>query len=607
MEKDRAWADERMAQGLRYGAADQDDLALQSFLEVLTHDPDYPRINKNCGLALEKLGHTRAALLHYQRAVALDPVDTDLLAWIHRGCRDLFSQALAAYCADTLAVAESLCRELLEIDVRDFNAWTLLGQILLQKGYPVRARMHRHLAMAIQSRDPVYFDEAVRTASCDGPLCLELARALNRLGVLDAAEAAYQLALAAGPYHAQAYVELGLIQQRSARFFDAQTQFASAVNLNPCAENYDLLAQAMELSGRFEGALATYLEALDRNPENIPCHVRYGYALLRLGYWAEGWHRLQRMFSKRGLAAYGGAWLLRTSCPLLEDLQQVRDKSIAVVNWGRLSDTIMFSQLAQHLEHSGAARVEFIFTKEQYSEGDACLHARNVWDYPASIVSEPSELDKYDAWIPVMSLPALLQIDSSFRARGPYLFADTQLRAQWRHRLSCSAGRLKVGLAWSGDAKNFYDGNRSIPVAALFDELLTTSEVDWYVIQRNERNQDLSAHHHARIFDFSAELTTLDDCAALIAELDLVISVDSAPAHIAAALGKPVWLLLSAAGDWRWGRPHRVIHWYDSMTRYRQHKLGEWTELLRRVSRELRHLCDASLKEDSVSVPSASS
>jgi len=345
-------------------------------------------------------------------------------------------------------------------------------------------------------------------------------------------------------------------------------------------------AETLDRAGDFERALFHYMRASSLSPENPLFHIHYGHALFRSGRWKEGWRETSWYWKPQGLAVYS-PWGLHTPIPLLREGDGVEGKSILVTGWGGLGDWVMFIQLAQQLTRRGAAAVTL------HLNHNLSFFGRNRWGFPiisATTVGEfYSAMEQFDAWVPNGYLPAVLDLEpADIQGTEAYFAADAERRSHWRDVLSSTGPtRRKIGLAWSGDPGNLYECNRSIATQDLLGLLGKTSGIDWYVVQKNDRNAELEALRLPFVFDHSNAFVDLDETAALMSELDLIISVDSLPAHLAASLGKPVWLLLSAAGDWRWGLEGHATPWYGSMRIHRQKAPGDWTDVLERVAAEL--------------------
>lgn len=345
------------------------------------------------------------------------------------------------------------------------------------------------------------------------------------------------------------------------------------------------LAELLDRAGEGEQALPHYRAAVEGAARNPVHHIHLGYALLRQGAWREAWPEMAWYWREEGLALFS-PWGLLCSTPVLRHASEAVGKSILVTGWGGGGDIIQFSRYAHRLLAAGASRVTL------HATHNVSFFARNRWGLPA-VTHLPRDLiglvNRYDAWVSNAALPGLFDVTAAdCKAEPAYFHADPGKLAYWRARLGhvACAQSLKVGIAWSGDPTNLYEHNRSIPTAQLLP-LLRVPGVQWYVIQKNEGNAQLASSNLPGVHDWSADFHDFDDTAALVAQLDLVISVDSFAAHLAGSLGVPCWLLLSAAGDWRWGVPGKTTLWYDSLRLLRQRQLNEWTETLERVAQAL--------------------
>jgi hypothetical protein len=190
-------------------------------------------------------------------------------------------------------------------------------------------------------------------------------------------------------------------------------------------------------------------------------------------------------------------------------------------------------------------------------------------------------LPEFDWHLPLMSLPLALRIFEPLPMGEPYLHADAGLRASWRERLGPSS-ELRVGLAWKGNPAHKRDRVRSMALTTMAG-LLKSPGVRFYSLQAGADQAERESLAAADVIDWTSHLANFAETAALVAELDLIISVDTAVAHLAGALGRPVWTLLPYAADWRWGQEAETTPWYPTMRLFRQHERGDWRSVLRRV------------------------
>jgi len=218
------------------------------------------------------------------------------------------------------------------------------------------------------------------------------------------------------------------------------------------------------------------------------------------------------------------------------------------------------------------------------------------------VVARGEELPAFDVHCPVGSLPLAFKTESAtIPADIPYLAADQARVAKWRARLGelerrprggiaeDRVPRFRVAVTWSGNPQHANDRNRSIPFAGLAP-LWSAPAIEFISIQRELRSDDARMlGDQARITDLGSELDDFADTAAVLALVDLVITVDTSVAHLAGAMGRPVWILLPFAADWRWGQASETSRWYPSARLLRQPTLGDWKGVLERVRADLEH------------------
>jgi hypothetical protein len=208
---------------------------------------------------------------------------------------------------------------------------------------------------------------------------------------------------------------------------------------------------------------------------------------------------------------------------------------------------------------------------------------------PGSIVIKPADarLPPFDVWCPLMSLPHILgtRVDS-IPAALPYLGTRRGIAERQQRNLAGMTG-LRAGLAWAGSARHVNDLRRSIGLERL-RPLLEVPGVSWASLQVGPRAADLADLPAGTIADLSGRLTDFAETAGAIANLDLVITIDTAVAHVAGAIGKPVWIMLPFSPDWRWMLERDDSPWYPTMRLYRQPRPGDWDDVLARVAVDLR-------------------
>jgi hypothetical protein len=208
----------------------------------------------------------------------------------------------------------------------------------------------------------------------------------------------------------------------------------------------------------------------------------------------------------------------------------------------------------------------------------------------ATLVFEDEPLPRHDLYCPIASLPLAFGTRlETVPAQIPYLEADPGLVARWRETIAPTPGAMHAGLVWAGNPKQGSEARRGIGLAHCLP-LLQVPNVRWFSLQVGERASDLARLAPSSAVDLSGKLTDFAETAAAIANLDLVVTTDTAIAHLAGALGKPVWILLMFAADWRWLRGREASPWYPTARLFRQKSPGDWGGVIDRAKSELMRL-----------------
>jgi tetratricopeptide (TPR) repeat protein len=310
---------------------------------------------------------------------------------------------------------------------------------------------------------------------------------------------------------------------------------------------------------RWRDSHAAYAEAIRLAPEDARFNASLAYSLLTQGDFESGWPYFEWRVRMPGNA--------RLKEPLWDGAPT--DRIVLVHAEQGVGDNIQFARFIP--EAVARARILLGCPKSLHLLFSQFAGVTEI------VVGEP--VPPYDVHCPIMSLPYVLGIrPDMFGDSVPYLHADPSRVAAWEHRLAPLRGR-RVGVAWAGNPKYPADRHRSIPYAC-FAPLLATEGVSFVSLQMGEAKHALDPD---AAFDASPWLEDLADTAALIATLDLVISVDTAVAHLAGALGAPVWLLNRANTDWRWLLDRADSPWYPSLRQFRQPAPGDWHSVIASV------------------------
>ena len=438
---------------------------------------------------------------------------------------------------------------------------------------------------------------------------VERGLAAHRRGDLPAAERDYRAAVQVFPQHPVALHYLGVIAYQRKDLAEALPLLERAVALLPSEPDFHgNLGLAFAAAGRTDEAIAAYRDALARKPDHaaawnnlglaltaanaLPAaidalsravtiapafgeaHWNLALALLRHGDFARGWREYEWRLA---LPALHDASFPRTPRWGGEDL---RGKTLLVVAEQGLGDTLHFIRFAARLAERGIRVVAAV---------PAGL-AQLVATVPgvAAVTERAASWPAHDAWIPLLSLPGVLGILEPPAASGvPYLAADAARRRAVAATLpSPPGGSARVGLAWAGAPANTLDHLRSCPLPALAP-LLAREDVTWVSLQKGDGETQMAAVPAAdRLARLDAR-NDFDGTAALMDTLDLVITVDTSIAHLAGALGRPVWILLPFACDWRWQDGRSDSPWYPSARLFRQPRPGDWAAVVAAVGAAL--------------------
>lgn len=366
-----------------------------------------------------------------------------------------------------------------------------------------------------------------------------------------------------------AWTQLGLVLRDANAMEDALHAFESAAALQPgTPEIHQHLGITRYQSRDVAGAIAASSAALALRADMNEARFVLAEALLAAGDFERGWaeyeHRPHLDAAMSGVRAprWDGSPLAR----------------LAVVAEQGLGDVLMFARLLPRLREY--ARSIGVFVQPSLVE----LMRESQLADEARSVDEIGATHSYDAYVPLMSLPHTLALrPDDLGANTPYLGVARARLSAWREKAGTRDGALRVGLAWGGNASHARDSDRSIPAAALAP-LSDVRAVSFYSLQVGRA--DLGRPPFAYI-DYTHDLRNMADSAALIDGLDLVISVDSAIAHLTGALDRPVWVLCPYRADWRWEIDGRKSPWYSSARVFRPERTAQWTPVIARVAEAL--------------------
>jgi tetratricopeptide (TPR) repeat protein len=601
--------------------------SIDAFRKAVELRADYIPAYTNLGLALQEYGHIHEAIAALQTVVRSAPQRADAhmnlgnalhAAGLFAAACDAHRQAIA--CDPALAEAQFnlgnalLARGLLDEAAAAFGAATglralfaqahyKLGETLKAQGDQAAALDQFRLAatpgpvcpdaliaqgnILLGMQQPREAAEAYRAAlaiQADDPQALtNLGAALHQLGDFPAAIECYRQAIGRASGHAPAWNNLGNALLVQGEFRGAAEAFREAIRLTPVyPEAYSNLGAALRDLRRPREALLACETALLQRPDMPDAHHNRGLVLLTLGRLEEAWPEHE--------------WRLRTGTlrprgfPQPQWLGQgIKSQRILLHAEQGLGDTLQFSRYAPLMAQKiGSAGQVILEVQPPLRRLFATMPGIRV-------IAQGDPLPDFDLHCPLMSLPLGFATSlASIPRSASYIAAPIPTGAQL---LADDGQRLRVGLVWAGGArpedKRAYqaDRRRSVKLASLAP-LADVADIHWVSLQHGPEAAQLREAGWP-ITDPMSEVTDFADTAAVVSQLDLVISVDTAVAHLAGALGVQVWLLSRFDGCWRWLSDRSDSPWYPSMTIFRQHQPGEWAPVIDTVKSALAGRCEA--------------
>jgi tetratricopeptide (TPR) repeat protein/ADP-heptose:LPS heptosyltransferase len=586
----------------------QDDKAAAeaAYRRSLDLDPADVAALTGLGRILQGAGQLEEAAARLGEAVRLAPGAAD--------ARTDLAVVLAAL--DRLDEAEAMLRAAIAAQPGHVHAHVNLAALLLRRGRleaaiemqaraaalsPGAAEPHAaHGRLLLQAgRDGAAlaaFDRAIALEPGDAAVHADRGHALQRLGREDEALAAFDRAIALRPDLVAAHAERGLLLRALGRGAEAATVLGEVLARDPgSAPAHSNLALALRDLGRVDEALALCDQAIALAPSNNLPRWNKALILLSQGRYREAWPLYERRWrdgpagdpssdGDDGFALiwqrYDGDPQRRTARPSWRGQTSLQGRTILLWREQGFGDQIQFVRYAEAVAaRGGRVKLEVDRPLLRLMDGVAGVAEIAPSDTPFPDTA-------FDVQCPLLSLPLVFDTRvETIPARVPYLQVPQAAEARWRRDLG-AARRPRIGLAWSGHPGHAEDRHRSLALARLAP--LLDPRAEWISLQRDVRPADraaLGAPGGPR--HFGAQLTDFADTAALCALCDLVVTVDTSVAHLAGAIGRPVWIMLPFLADWRWltGRPDSP--WYPTARLYRQPAPGDWDGVFARIGHDL--------------------
>jgi len=567
--------------------------AIDVYQRIAALKPNLPEVHNNLGGCLQRNGRLADAIAAFKTAIKLKPdfsvAKSNLAAayfeWGNAlSAKGQTDEAVAAFQSvirlkPDLAESYNNLGAALKDAGRVDEAAAALRQAIRLK--PDLADAHNNLGNALREKGQVdeaiaAHQQAIRLKPDYPEAHNNLGNALGAKGQLDEAIAAYRQAIRLKPDYAGAHSNLGNALGDIGQLEEAIASQRQAVRLKPdFAEGHYNLGNALKEMGQVDEAIISYRQALALNPNSPEAHLGLALSLLARGDLG------------RGLGEYEWRWKSK-------DFPSPR-RNFAEPQWD--GSPLEGRTFLLHAEQGFGDAIHFI----RYLPMVEQMGGRIVIECPTElqrlfqtiagrceIVIRGQPLPPFDLHCPILSLPfALKSTLESIPAEVPYLFPDPELLESWRKRLGDSAAGLKVALAWAGNPIVKGDQTRSMSL----DRLAALSEArgaTFYSLQKGAAARQADQPPAGMpLVNLAPELHDFADTAAAMCLMDLVITTDTSVAHLAGALGRPVWVMLRFMPDWRWFLDREDSPWYPTMRLFRQTTPGDWSGVVQRIAMQL--------------------
>jgi tetratricopeptide (TPR) repeat protein len=550
-------ADGHISTGVKLFGRGKIKRAITCFEKAMALDPQNVDAHYHMGMALSRLGELKKAVARFRSALEINP--NFFQGWFQLG--------LLLMKTDSIDHAITCLLTAVEICPDDARAYFRLGNALAKQN---------HIDLAIAS-----YREAIRCDPNHARAHNNIGVAFSELGDFDEAICWYQKALEINPDSVEGYYNIGNALKRQNLPEKAAEYYRKFLALSPddieaCIE----LANVLVAQGDIEAAITYFDRALAIHSNHPVARWNRSVAHLLSGNFDEGWKDFDWRQQLPGQQVRG----LKDAENNRWDGGSFTDKRLLIYSEHGLGDTLQFVRYLPTVKALGGAVILGTY-KPLLPLLKNCEGIDHLVELPAN---ECPSLN-YDLCLPVMSLPVVFHTAlETIPAQIPYLKADPLKTAAWRHRFNHQA--FRVGIVWKGSPSHANDRNRSCRLEQ-FLPLMNMSGILWYGLQKGPGAEEVHQIESQFMIDnLGEELEDFGDTAAVLENLDLLISVDTAVVHLAGAMGKSVWTLLPYAPDWRWQRNRDDSPWYPSMWLYRQPARGDWTSVFEQVAEDLQQL-----------------
>ncbi|HHZ92226.1 TPA: tetratricopeptide repeat protein [Candidatus Poribacteria bacterium] len=549
--------------------------SIQAFNQALKIQPQFAEAHYNKGNTLQVQGKLEEAIDAYQQAIHIQPDDAEAYSNLGNALQEQgrLEESIQAY------------QQAIHLQPNHAEAYSNLGIVLKEQGRLEESIQAYHQAIHIQPNHlKAYYN---------------LGNALREQERLEESIQAYHQAIHIQPNHPEAYSNLGVALQEQGKLEESIQTYHQAIHIQPNhPEAYSNLGVALQEQGRLEESIQAYHQAIHLQPNHAEAYSNLGIILLLKGNLLQGWKEYEWRWKCADFNSEN-----RNFPQLSWNGTDLNDKSILIWAEQGIGDEIMFTSILPTLSQ---------MTERIIIECNirlVPLFQRSFPQIQSFSRQNPPNLQllnpDIDYQIPMGSLGQWLRTDEdSFEeSKQPYLTACANRSAKIRKRYQILAdGKLLVGISWKSTGINQRRALLKSTILEDWTSILSQQECYFINLQYGDVKEELEQFHlQTDLMIYQDEeidsLQNLDDFAAQVSALDLVISIDNMTVHMAGALGKKVWTLLPYIPDWRWMLDREDTPWYPSMRLFRQSETGDWSRVFAQVRSELEQYMEHSTAE----------
>ncbi len=552
--------------------------------QTIKYNPYSAELFNNLGLILQRRGKFEEAIKYFKKAIEINPEISDVHYNLGIAFKEKkhYDEAIKSF------------QNALALDENNSDAFFNLGNLYYEmKEYDHSIACYRK-AIEINPSLPEAFNN--------------LGLIFQEKGNLDEALSFYEKAIQIDQNFAMAYFNMGMVFQLQKKLDESIINYKKAIKLNPeIVHAYFNLGNIFYEKGLMDEALINYQEALQRDPNFTDVLMNIGIILHEKQHLQEAISAFRKILKLKPYDAEAH-WNLSNSLLLSGDFENgwreyewrlkvkefeqrdfpkplwegsdISQKTILIYTEQGLGDAIQFVRyVALVARRAGKVILECQKELKPIFKNVKGIH---------QVISRGEELPEFDVHCPLLSLPYIFCTTlETIPSEIPYIFVDSLIFQKWHEKMKIDDSQLKVGLVWSGNPRHKKHYYRDFPLTT-YAPFTDFKGITFYTLQKGEAGKESkNVPIGLKLIDYTEEIHDFSDTAAIIENLDLVISVDTAVAHLAGALGKPVWTLLPFAPDWRWMLNRQDSPWYPTMRLFRQPAPGDWKTVIEKVAGEL--------------------